>query len=182
MNAGDVNQFDPRLGMHQNVSGVARDLALFSGTDVVSIARIASMLAEFGSSFTERAFTAHEREYCDEQVTPAQHYAARWAAKESFLKLLDEPSPTVPTAEIEVVRAPTGPRLSLGDRAEAALATRLETAGFATGQATTSVSLSHDRDAEYATAHVLVLAERETETDDDGPETGEATTERGETR
>lgn len=39
--------------------------------------------------FTERVFTRAEREYCDSRgVVAAQHYAARFAAKEATLKAL----------------------------------------------------------------------------------------------
>jgi len=39
--------------------------------------------------FVERVFTAREREYCESKgVTAAQSYAARFAAKEAFLKAL----------------------------------------------------------------------------------------------
>ena len=39
--------------------------------------------------FTERVFTGAEREYCDSRgVVAAQHYAARFAAKEAALKAL----------------------------------------------------------------------------------------------
>jgi holo-[acyl-carrier protein] synthase len=39
--------------------------------------------------FQERVFTAREREYCEQRgVVAAQHYAARFAAKEAFLKAL----------------------------------------------------------------------------------------------
>ena len=39
--------------------------------------------------FTERVFTRAEREYCDSRgVVAAQHYAARFAAKEAALKAM----------------------------------------------------------------------------------------------
>lgn len=39
--------------------------------------------------FTERVFTRAERDYCDSRgVVAAQHYAARFAAKEAALKAL----------------------------------------------------------------------------------------------
>lgn len=39
--------------------------------------------------FVERVFTPREREYCDSRgVVSAQHYAARFAAKEAALKAL----------------------------------------------------------------------------------------------
>jgi len=55
------------------------------GIDLVKIARI----EKAGSShpgFMDRVFTATEREYCDRQKYPAQHYAARFASKEAVLK------------------------------------------------------------------------------------------------
>lgn len=128
-----------------------------SGSDVVSIERIADLLAEFGRSFAERVFTPAERRYCDEQANPPQHYAARWAAKESFLKVLDEPSPGIPTAEIGIVREPTGPHLSLGPQASDALTTCLRTAGIDPEWADWSVCLSHDVTSGCALAHVVVV-------------------------
>lgn len=136
-----------------------------SGIDVVSIPRIADLLAAFEPSFAERAFTPAERAYCDRQADPAQHYAARWAAKEAFCKLLDEPSPSVPTAEIAVRRLSTGPRLSLGPAAATALADRLERAGVDPARADRSVSLSHDRDRGVAVAQVVVVGTRRDATD-----------------
>ena len=39
--------------------------------------------------FTERVFTERERDYCTRRgAVAAQHFAARWAAKEAFLKAL----------------------------------------------------------------------------------------------
>lgn len=55
------------------------------GIDLVKIARI-EKAAKGHSSFMERVFTAGEREYCARQRFPAQHYAARFAAKEAILK------------------------------------------------------------------------------------------------
>lgn len=143
---------DATLATDEDAAPVVR-----SGADVVSIARIADLLDEFGDSFAERAFAPEEREYCDARSSPPQHYAARWAAKEAFLKVLDEPSPTVPLDEIAIERAPTGPRLDLGVDAAAALAEALASAGADPGRFGASVSLSHDRDRGVATAHVVVV-------------------------
>ncbi|WIV65779.1 holo-ACP synthase [Natrialbaceae archaeon AArc-T1-2] len=132
-----------------------------SGVDVVSISRIADLLEEFDPSFAERAFTAAERAYCDRRVDPSQHYAARWAAKEAFYKTLADPSPSIPAAEIEVRREPTGPRLELGPSAATALADRLEAAGVDPDRTDRSVSLSHDRDRDVAVAQVVVVGELE---------------------
>jgi holo-[acyl-carrier protein] synthase len=157
MNSRSIEQTARRTELGEDDALIDGGPQVFSGTDVVSIRRIAHLLEEFGASFADRAFTADERRYCDGRTYPAQHYAARWAVKESFLKVLGASSPPVPTAEIAVVREPSGPQLSLGSRAEAALSARLEAIGATVEQAKLSVSLSHDRDSGHATAHVIVV-------------------------
>jgi holo-[acyl-carrier protein] synthase len=58
------------------------------GIDIIEVARIREVLLRT-PRFTERVFTLAEREYCDGRgVVAAQHYAARFAAKEAALKAL----------------------------------------------------------------------------------------------
>jgi holo-[acyl-carrier protein] synthase len=58
------------------------------GIDIIEVARIREVL-ERTPRFTERVFTAVERAYCNSRgVAAAQHYAARFAAKEAALKAL----------------------------------------------------------------------------------------------
>jgi holo-[acyl-carrier protein] synthase len=58
------------------------------GIDIIEVARIREVLART-PRFRERVFTAAEREYCDSRgAVAAQHYAARFAAKEAALKAL----------------------------------------------------------------------------------------------
>ena len=57
------------------------------GTDITDVSRIASKLAK-GDGFRNLVFTPFEISYCEKQVNPAQSYAARFAAKEAFLKAL----------------------------------------------------------------------------------------------
>ena len=58
------------------------------GIDIIEIARIREVLTRT-PRFAERVFTAAEREYCDSRgAVAAQHYAARFAAKEAVLKAL----------------------------------------------------------------------------------------------
>jgi holo-[acyl-carrier protein] synthase len=58
------------------------------GTDIIEVYRIRETL-ERTPRFTERVFTGKEREYCDSKgAAAAQSYAARFAAKEAFLKAL----------------------------------------------------------------------------------------------
>jgi holo-[acyl-carrier protein] synthase len=58
------------------------------GIDIIEVARIREVLLRT-PRFVERVYTAAEREYCDSRgVVAAQHYAARFAAKEAALKAL----------------------------------------------------------------------------------------------
>jgi holo-[acyl-carrier protein] synthase len=58
------------------------------GVDIIEVARIREVLLRT-PRFRERVFTSAEREYCDARgAVAAQHYAARFAAKEAALKAL----------------------------------------------------------------------------------------------
>jgi holo-[acyl-carrier protein] synthase len=58
------------------------------GIDIIEIERVREVLART-PRFRERVFTAAERQYCDRRGTQAaQHYAARFAAKEAAFKAL----------------------------------------------------------------------------------------------
>jgi holo-[acyl-carrier protein] synthase len=58
------------------------------GIDIIEVARIREVLLRT-PRFAERVFTSAERQYCDSRgVVAAQHYAARFAAKEAALKAL----------------------------------------------------------------------------------------------
>lgn len=58
------------------------------GIDIVEVYRIRETL-ERTPRFVERVFTEKEREYCEKKgAAAAQSYAARFAAKEAFLKAL----------------------------------------------------------------------------------------------
>jgi len=61
---------------------------LAHGVDLVEIARIEQLLERHGERFLERVFTADERAYANASKRPAQHLAARFAAKEAALKAL----------------------------------------------------------------------------------------------
>jgi holo-[acyl-carrier protein] synthase len=58
------------------------------GIDIIEVARIREVLLRT-PRFAARVFTIAERAYCDSRgVVAAQHYAARFAAKEAMLKAL----------------------------------------------------------------------------------------------
>ncbi|MGA9997863.1 MAG: holo-ACP synthase [Pyrinomonadaceae bacterium] len=58
------------------------------GIDIIEVRRVREVLSRT-PRFTERVFTAAERAYCDSRgAVAAEHYAARFAAKEAALKAL----------------------------------------------------------------------------------------------
>ena len=58
------------------------------GIDIIEVRRVREVLSRT-PRFAERVFTAAERAYCESRgAVAAQHYAARFAAKEAALKAL----------------------------------------------------------------------------------------------
>src|SRR5579872_1065514 len=70
------------------------------GTDIVEIERIERQKL----AFFDRVFTPAEIAYCRSQTKPAQHFAARFAAKEAAVKALNWLPKTPTITQIEVVR------------------------------------------------------------------------------
>jgi holo-[acyl-carrier protein] synthase len=57
------------------------------GTDIIEIQRVADKLRRTGG-LKKRVFTPREIAYCESKAKSAQHFAARFAAKEAFLKAI----------------------------------------------------------------------------------------------
>ena len=101
--------------------------------------------------FATRVFTAGEREYCDSKgVAAAQSYAARFAAKEAFLKAIRTGwRGKVTWHEIEIVRDENGmPSLHVTGEAKRLFAEL--------GGKHIHLSLSHT--ADHAIAQVIIEA------------------------
>lgn len=59
------------------------------GTDIIEVNRIEESIKKYGERFLNRVFTPIEIEYCDQfKENKYLHYAARFAAKESFSKAI----------------------------------------------------------------------------------------------
>ena len=122
---------------------------LGTGIDLTDVDRIRHMLAEHGERFVSRCFTAAERAYCEQSTRRrAEHYAARFAAKEAVLKALGTGlRDGITWTDIEVTRSDTGqPGIELAGRA----AMRAARLGIGAWQ----VSLSHTA----GTAAAVVIA------------------------
>jgi holo-[acyl-carrier protein] synthase len=112
------------------------------GVDLEGVTRMAQALAKHEGRLEQRLFTDRERAYCRAKANAAQHFAARFAAKEAVLKALRVPD-GLSWHELEVVCDADGaPHLELtGVAAEAAA--RL-------GVKTLHLSLSHAQDQAVA--------------------------------
>lgn len=58
------------------------------GHDLLEVPRMERQLRSDGERLRETLFTPQEIRYCETKHFPAQHYAARFAAKEALLKAL----------------------------------------------------------------------------------------------
>ncbi len=57
------------------------------GTDIIEVKRIQTAIEKYGERFLNRIYTKTEQEYCESfNEKKFLHYAARFAAKESFSK------------------------------------------------------------------------------------------------
>ncbi len=58
-----------------------------TGVDIIDVERIRERVSR-DSGFKPLVFSAAEIIYCESKAQPAEHFAARFAAKEAFLKAL----------------------------------------------------------------------------------------------
>ena len=118
------------------------------GVDMLEIARMERAIKR-RPSFLKRVFTDEERAYCDSCARPAEHYAARFAAREAVLKALGTGfSEGIGFKDVSVTNDEWGkPIAVLSGRAAAVAAKR--------GMQEVALSLSHTRDVAVANA-VLV--------------------------
>lgn len=117
------------------------------GIDSIEVSRIKKQV-DGEPGLKEKLFTAREIEYCETKRYYAQNYAARFAAKEAFLKALGTGwRDGLAFGEIEIVNDTLGrPRIVLTGRAKEI--------SDKVGITNIQVSMSHIRD--YAAAIVTL--------------------------
>ncbi len=76
------------------------------GIDIVEVKRFRKIPYKKGSVFYSKIFSDAEIKYCLSKTDPAQHFAARFAAKEAVLKCLR--STIYKVKEIEIVNDKNG--------------------------------------------------------------------------
>ncbi len=112
---------------------------------MLEIARMERVL-ERRPNFARRVFTEEERAYCDRSARPAEHYAARFAAREAVLKALGTGfAEGIGLRDVSVTRDEAGrPRVVLSGRAAQVARER--------GVREIALSISHTHDVAVANA------------------------------
>lgn len=127
---------------------------LYSGVDIIEIARIHRAATRWGDRFLHRVYSPAELKHC---AGRSESLAARWAAKEAVAKLLGvglrgpgagPESGAVSFLEIEVLADARGRPLALLHGAALARATALQLSDI-------SLSLAHERGMAIAFAVAL---------------------------
>ena len=87
------------------------------GTDIVEIERIKKRIAN--TDFVKLVFTPVEIDYCKCKSRSAEHYAARFAAKEAFFKAIGTGvSGKLEFLQVEITNSPEGlPKINIFDEA-----------------------------------------------------------------
>jgi len=125
------------------------------GIDIVRIGRMREVIARWEERFLQRVFTEGEIAYCRARRDPAQHFAARFAAKEAGLKALGTGLRLgVNWRELEV-------RRERGQAPTLVLSGRSREIGVARGGRRMLLALTHEGD--YALAQAMLV-------DDDDPD------------
>lgn len=118
------------------------------GADLCEVARMERELAGEGGGFRDQVFTPAEVAYCEGMRFPAQHYAARFAAKEAVAKALDVVGgERFFWPEVEITR-------DAGGRPAAVLHGSLRRLAEERGVGRIVVSLSHTRELAVACATI----------------------------
>ena len=108
------------------------------GFDLVEISQVEDSIARFGDTYKRRVFTPGELAYAEQaEGVCAERLAARFAAKEAFIKALQPGDEGIDLREIEVVKQGSGAcRLQLHGR--------IASIAAAMGVTRTMLSMSHD--------------------------------------
>ena len=110
-----------------------------TGIDMVEIARVEKTIRRWDRRFLDRIFTKEEQAYCLKRKLSAQHFAARFAAKEAGMKALGTGfSQGIRWRDIEVVRHP-------GERPAITLYGKSEERAAAMGVVNISLSITHSK-------------------------------------
>lgn len=94
------------------------------GIDIVEIKRIKDLRKRYQEYFLNRLFSEGEKEYCQKKKYPDAHLAARFAAKEAFMKALGNKARRLTWHDLEILNNSQGkPEVFLFGKARALIKT-----------------------------------------------------------
>lgn len=122
------------------------------GIDIVHIPKFKKALERWKDKLKNRLFTSNELTYCEKRKFSEQHLAARFAAKEAFLKALGERKKF---GEIEVANNSDGkPIIRISDFRFRNSEFKIQNPKSQVQNLKTHLTLSHD--ADYCIAQVVL--------------------------
>ncbi|MBI4223383.1 MAG: holo-ACP synthase [Deltaproteobacteria bacterium] len=84
------------------------------GVDLVDVRRMEAIIFRWQERFLKRVFTEKEIHYCNNKKNPAQRFATRYAAKESFIKaLFPKGAEGISMIDIEIDQKESRPSVNL---------------------------------------------------------------------
>lgn len=120
------------------------------GTDLVETERIANKLLK-NTDFIEAVFSVNEIKYCNSNKYPEQHYSARFAAKEAFLKALGKGLQcNIELNKIEILNSNSGEPIFAFQKNE------VESINKIVGSVNWKIHLSMSHILAYANAMVII--------------------------
>jgi holo-[acyl-carrier protein] synthase len=118
---------------------------LRTGIDIVNVARVQNSIEKHGEAFLKKIFCDQEIAYCESKASKYLSYAARFAAKEAFIKAVGGTQGMIGFKDIEIVNHASGkPLITLDLKKKKAL-----------DITTISLSVSHEKD--FAVAIVVLI-------------------------
>ncbi|MFC1809097.1 holo-ACP synthase [Candidatus Omnitrophota bacterium] len=116
-----------------------------TGIDIVNVARVQESIEKHGDAFLKKIFNKSEIVYCEGKASKFLSYAARFAAKEAFIKAIGGTQGIANFIDIEIVNQSSGkPRIVIDQEKQKAL-----------NISQISLSVSHEKD--FAVAMVVLI-------------------------
>jgi len=119
-------------------------MSITTGIDIVKVTRIKTLIAKQGKLFLRRVFTEKEIVYCEKKVNKYQHYAARFAAKEAFLKAYPHKKTLLSYKNIEIHKKLVQPYIKINSK------------NYKKSVQPKSIALSISHEKEFAVAIVVL--------------------------
>lgn len=116
------------------------------GVDILEVKRIQDIIDKYGDKFLTRIFTPKEISYCNNKKRRVESFAARFSAKEAFIKAIAS-SYNIEYQEIEIINKENKkPKVKLYGKALKAAEEK--------NVSEILISLSHEKN--YATANIII--------------------------